>query len=113
MGFRRGIPCKHYNSLTSSQFISIQYQRIHSSCTTNRILPSRYFDSTIRTNGNRCGNKRIRSNKILAMLQAEDKNFTPESNFTPDSSQYLNDWSATPAQVQEILPSIHSDNWHH
>ena len=51
--------------------------------------------------------------RFLAMLQAEDKNFTPESNFTPDSSQYLNDWSATPAQVQEILPSIHSDNWHH
>src|SRR5438552_8244139 len=45
--------------------------------------------------------------RFLAMLQAEDENFTPES------SQYSNHWSATPVQVQEILPTIHSDNWHH
>src|SRR5438477_4492017 len=45
--------------------------------------------------------------RFLAMLQAEDENFTPES------SQYLNDWSATPAQDQEIFPTVHSENWHH
>jgi len=45
--------------------------------------------------------------RFLAMPQAEDENFTPES------SQYSNNWSATPAQVQEILPIIYSDNWHH
>ena len=41
------------------------------------------------------------------MLQADNENFTPES------SQYLNDWSATPAQDQEIFPTVHSENWHH
>ena len=45
--------------------------------------------------------------RFLAMLQEEDENFTPES------SQYSNDWSATPAQVQEILPTIHFNNWHY
>src|SRR5205814_2031846 len=43
--------------------------------------------------------------RFLAMLQADDENFTPES------SQYSNDWSATPAQ--EIFPTVHSENWHH
>ena len=45
--------------------------------------------------------------RFLAMLQADDENFTPES------SQYLNDWSATPSQDQETLPTVPSDNWHH
>src|SRR5436190_8503712 len=45
--------------------------------------------------------------RFLAMLQADDENFTPES------SQYSNDWSATPAQDQEIFPTVHSENWHH
>ena len=45
--------------------------------------------------------------RFLAILQEEDENFTPES------SQYSNDWSATPAQDQEIFPTVHSDNWHH